>query len=308
MGGRGIPSAPGGAKRNAFDKKPGAAAGANRDGGAPSQIRCAVCKKTKSREEFSNRQLLKFTSYNKGSRTTKKDVDSVHVTCTLCTAGQTVELKCYVCDKVKGLHEFAKNQRKDPDNARCIKCVDSDITAEPDLHADHPNVPVDSSSEDEEEEEHNWDAPARSTANQIRPYRPQNKKTDWASTTGEDDDDEYDDVSSSATSQYSGPPRQQGFNLPARPGTAQRAPAVFNYRANQPSNSYAGRAPPVEDDDDEWETMSKTKSIGGSSRASSTASPSGYSSQLPATRKGGWAKVAKGVPEGDDPWANYGKK
>lgn len=82
-------------------------------------------------------------------------MDSVHVTCTLCTAGQTVELKCYVCDKVKGLHEFAKNQRKDPDNARCIKCVDSDITAEPDLHADHPNVPVDSSSEDEEEEEHN---------------------------------------------------------------------------------------------------------------------------------------------------------
>lgn len=312
MGSRGIPSAPGGAKWNNFDKKPGASTGANRDGGAPSQIRCAVCQKTKSREEFSKRQLLKFTSYNKGSRTTKKDVDSVHVTCTLCTAGQTVELKCYVCDKVKGLEDFAKNQRKDPDNARCTKCVGTDIETESDLYHElyhkHPDNSIHhSSSDDEEEEEYEWDAGAsRSTANnKIRPYRPQNKKTDWASTAGEDDDDEYGDVSSTATSQYGG---QQGFNLPSRPGAAQRAPAVFNTRANQPSNSYAGRVPPVEDDEHEWETLSKTKPIGGSSRASSTASPSGYSSQQPATRKNGWAKVAKGVPEEENPWANYGRK
>ncbi|KAI5852420.1 Stc1 domain-containing protein, partial [Morchella snyderi] len=91
----------------------------DRDGGAPSLIRCAICKKPKSRDEFSKRQLLKFTAYNKGGRT-------MHATCSQCTANQNYELKCCVCDKVKGLDLFAKSQRKDPDNARCTKCVDND--------------------------------------------------------------------------------------------------------------------------------------------------------------------------------------
>lgn len=84
-------------------------------------------------------------------------MDSVHVTCTLCTAGQTVELKCYVCDKVKGLEDFAKNQRKDPDNARCTKCVGTDIETESDLYHElyhkHPDNSIHHSSSDDEEEE-----------------------------------------------------------------------------------------------------------------------------------------------------------
>jgi hypothetical protein len=55
---------------------------------------------------------------------------------------------------VKGLHEFAKNQRKNPDNARCINCVDTDIKTEPDLR---PDDATDSSSSDDEEEEEEHD-------------------------------------------------------------------------------------------------------------------------------------------------------
>lgn len=44
-------------------------------------------------------------------------------TCRECVGIQTVELTCIVCDKAKCLEEFAKNQRRDRDNARCLACV-----------------------------------------------------------------------------------------------------------------------------------------------------------------------------------------
>lgn len=55
------------------------------------------------------------------------------MTCKTCTPGQTTELHCYICDKTYGLDKFAKNQRKDPDKARCTKCVDKVLETEPDM-------------------------------------------------------------------------------------------------------------------------------------------------------------------------------
>ena len=40
-----------------------------------------------------------------------------HATCRECAGNPIVELRCVVCDKVKGLDEFAKNQRHDRDVA-----------------------------------------------------------------------------------------------------------------------------------------------------------------------------------------------
>lgn len=69
----------------------------------------------------------------------------IQVTCKTCTPGQTTELTCYICDTTKGLDEFAKNQRKDPDKARCIKCVNRVLDTEPDMS------PPSSDAEEEED-------------------------------------------------------------------------------------------------------------------------------------------------------------
>lgn len=69
----------------------------------------------------------------------------VRVTCKTCTPGQTTELFCYICETAKGLDEFAKNQRKDPDKARCTKCVTKVLETEPDM------TPPSSDAEEEED-------------------------------------------------------------------------------------------------------------------------------------------------------------
>lgn len=45
---------------------------------------------------------------------------SIKATCKTCTPGQTTELRCCICNHDKGLDRFSKNQRKNPDTARCI--------------------------------------------------------------------------------------------------------------------------------------------------------------------------------------------
>ncbi|KAL4920166.1 hypothetical protein BDW62DRAFT_177782 [Aspergillus aurantiobrunneus] len=42
-----------------------------------------------------------------------------------------MELRCSVCDQVKGLEEFAINQRKEHEFARCLNCVQGHKDAEP---------------------------------------------------------------------------------------------------------------------------------------------------------------------------------
>lgn len=50
-------------------------------------------------------------------------------TCKTCTPQQVTELTCCNCEKTKGLTHFAKNQRKNPDAARCMKCVQRGLGA-----------------------------------------------------------------------------------------------------------------------------------------------------------------------------------
>jgi len=53
-------------------------------------------------------------------------------TCMTCTPQQTTELTCVICDKRKGLEQFAKAQRRHPTKARCKKCVEFHLAHEAD--------------------------------------------------------------------------------------------------------------------------------------------------------------------------------
>lgn len=131
----------------------------------------------KAKGQYANRQLQKYTSFSKGCEYSlapqkhnpgkmeihivqlfavvfpllivrspvTRNAGLIQVTCKTCTPGQTTELTCYICDTTKGLDEFAKNQRKDPDKARCTKCVNRVLDTEPDMS------PPSSDAEEEED-------------------------------------------------------------------------------------------------------------------------------------------------------------
>ncbi|KAK3072078.1 hypothetical protein LTS18_014712 [Coniosporium uncinatum] len=52
----------------------------------------------------------------------------------MCTGEQRTELYCGYCNKVMVLAKFSKVQRKSPDNAKCIICVEEQKAAEPDYN------------------------------------------------------------------------------------------------------------------------------------------------------------------------------
>ncbi|PUU74389.1 Stc1 domain-domain-containing protein [Tuber borchii] len=112
--------------RNLVNQR-GASSGANK---IPSNIMCNVCRGRKHQSQFAGRQLGKFNSYNKAFL---RDPNSIKVTCKDCTAQQTTELTCCVCSVTKPLNGFAKSQRKNPDQARCIDCVNKDLETEPNI-------------------------------------------------------------------------------------------------------------------------------------------------------------------------------
>jgi hypothetical protein len=106
------------------------------------------CKKVRPNQAFSNKQLqdLRHYLYTYGERSlTEPGV----VRCRTCIGGQTSELTCYICDQTKGLDEFAKAQRRTPDEAvrldfsflreikltflhkRCLSCVEKVLNTEP---------------------------------------------------------------------------------------------------------------------------------------------------------------------------------
>ncbi|OJJ32436.1 hypothetical protein ASPWEDRAFT_44552 [Aspergillus wentii DTO 134E9] len=96
-----------------------------------SRVKCDTCKKVRMQSAFSKRQLdsLRNAIVLKG---TKALAISGHgAKCRQCVGGQTVELKCCICDKIKGLDEFAKSQRQNRDSARCLNCVQNHAEADP---------------------------------------------------------------------------------------------------------------------------------------------------------------------------------
>ncbi|OJJ80614.1 uncharacterized protein ASPGLDRAFT_51475 [Aspergillus glaucus CBS 516.65] len=88
----------------------------------PDKVKCVNCKKVRMQSMFSKRQLeyLRHGIITQGARA----VNGTGIAkCRTCVGGQTVELKCCICDKIKGLEDFAKAQRQLHDTARCLNCV-----------------------------------------------------------------------------------------------------------------------------------------------------------------------------------------
>ncbi|KAL1989723.1 hypothetical protein VTN49DRAFT_6920 [Thermomyces lanuginosus] len=99
----------------------------------PDKIKCAACHKNRMQAAFSNSQLnrLRQAIVRKG----QEGIIGCPIRCRTCVGGPPTELACIVCLKTKPLTEFAKNQRHDPDRARCCNCVQDQLDLDP--WADH---------------------------------------------------------------------------------------------------------------------------------------------------------------------------
>ncbi|KAF2090276.1 hypothetical protein K490DRAFT_54669 [Saccharata proteae CBS 121410] len=97
--------------------------GLNQGTPVPDKIKCDRCKKLKGRMNYSNKRILDLEErISRGQSKT--------VTCSACLGGQVQELECRMCLKWKGLDDFAKAQRKNPDGAKCNKCMLRQLEAE----------------------------------------------------------------------------------------------------------------------------------------------------------------------------------
>ncbi|OJD24321.1 hypothetical protein ACJ73_04317 [Blastomyces percursus] len=96
----------------------------------PDKIKCKVCKKIRGQSAFSKRQLEEL---RKGMLKTGCTgiTGQNYAGCMTCISGQVFELTCNVCDKTMALEYFSKNQRHDPDNARCKNCVQEHLEKVP---------------------------------------------------------------------------------------------------------------------------------------------------------------------------------
>lgn len=77
----------------------------NGNGFIPAQIKCVGCGKFKPQSSYANNRLEKL-------RRTGGVRPDTHIMCIPCTPDNAkTELKCYHCDKVKVITDFAKTQR-----------------------------------------------------------------------------------------------------------------------------------------------------------------------------------------------------
>ncbi|KAL2360951.1 hypothetical protein RJZ56_006174 [Blastomyces dermatitidis] len=94
------------------------------------RIKCKVCKKIRGQSAFSKRQLEELC---KGMLKTGCNgiTGQNYAGCMTCISGQVFELTCSFCGKTMALEYFSKNQRHDPDNARCKNCVQEHLERDP---------------------------------------------------------------------------------------------------------------------------------------------------------------------------------
>ncbi|KAL0258855.1 hypothetical protein SLS55_006359 [Diplodia seriata] len=90
----------------------------------PEKIRCSTCNKYKAPNNFAKKRLNELREKIKNKK------GPITAQCTLCTPQQVMELRCYMCGKVKGLDDFAKAQRKNPDKAKCNPCMKEQLEFE----------------------------------------------------------------------------------------------------------------------------------------------------------------------------------
>lgn len=85
----------------------------------PAKLKCGRCSKNLPQARFSAKQLNDARRQIKESCKVNKPIS-----CQSCTGQQVVEIECTMCGKTKGLEEFAKSQRRNPDTAKCYQCVE----------------------------------------------------------------------------------------------------------------------------------------------------------------------------------------
>ncbi|KAF2689110.1 hypothetical protein K458DRAFT_383773 [Lentithecium fluviatile CBS 122367] len=87
----------------------------------PEKIKCDRCRHFKSQKNFSNRSLhdARRAIQQHGPHAKYK------INCQQCTGRQIVELRCSMCNKTKGLEDFAKSQRAKLSDAECYACVEA---------------------------------------------------------------------------------------------------------------------------------------------------------------------------------------
>ncbi|KAB8076646.1 Stc1 domain-containing protein [Aspergillus leporis] len=145
----------------------------------PERVKCMTCRKMRLQSAYSKRQLdaLRNAIVVQGGRAL---TGPGHAKCRECVGGQTVELRCIVCDEAKSLEEFARNQRHDRDFARCLTCVQHHTETDPVL--DEQKLLAES--------EMSTSQDTTTTPSQI-----DDGYTHSASSYGDDDDDDDDDYS-----------------------------------------------------------------------------------------------------------------
>ncbi|MCJ1346828.1 hypothetical protein MMC31_005046 [Peltigera leucophlebia] len=109
----------------------------------PAKIRCSICKKHKNADLYSKKQLLDLRHHiHLGF-----DMKNSPIRCRTCTACQTHEMTCCICNEVKGLDAFSKAQRRTPDRARCQECVNQHLTLRPGFR-EYDDVELEDDSDD----------------------------------------------------------------------------------------------------------------------------------------------------------------
>ncbi|KAF2655278.1 hypothetical protein K491DRAFT_716363 [Lophiostoma macrostomum CBS 122681] len=93
----------------------------------PQKIKCGRCNMFRGQPNYSTRQLrdARMKIYEKGQQAVYK------ISCNKCTGQPLVELECSMCNKTKGLEDFAKNQRNKPDSAECFACTEGRLDLTP---------------------------------------------------------------------------------------------------------------------------------------------------------------------------------
>ncbi|KAH0042261.1 hypothetical protein KCU78_g814, partial [Aureobasidium melanogenum] len=89
----------------------------------PNEVWCKRCSQLRPLASFANnRQNDARFLLSKGAKLGDKRIFDKMI-CSNCTAAPPTELKCTGCNKTRSLEKFSTTQRRDPDSARCRKCI-----------------------------------------------------------------------------------------------------------------------------------------------------------------------------------------
>lgn len=87
------------------------------------RVWCKTCSQLRPLASFakSRQNDAEFMLRNGARLGNKKILDKM--VCSNCTAAPLTQLKCTGCNKTLSLSRFSRTQRRDPDSARCTKCI-----------------------------------------------------------------------------------------------------------------------------------------------------------------------------------------